>query len=60
MSLPVEPLKEAFKGTPSKVRPAFSVVDWDGDGDWDWLLQDDEGLWFLEFSAGHPGFNMKA
>jgi len=35
-----------------QVRPAFSVVDWDGDGDWDWLLQDDEGLWFLEFSGG--------
>ncbi|OLP92941.1 hypothetical protein AK812_SmicGene25194 [Symbiodinium microadriaticum] len=38
-----------------QVRPAFSVVDWDGDGDWDWLLQDDEGLWFLEFSAGLAG-----
>eukprot|EP00439_Symbiodinium_sp_Y106_P041174 s1589_g5.t1 len=41
-----------FQMNSTSIEPAFSVVDWDGDGDLDWILRDDEGLWFLEFSAG--------
>ncbi|CAE7576720.1 ECHIA, partial [Symbiodinium necroappetens] len=41
-----------FQMNSTNVEPAFTVVDWDGDGDLDWILRDDEGLWFLEFSAG--------
>ncbi|CAE7945705.1 ECHIA [Symbiodinium sp. KB8] len=41
-----------FQMNSTNVEPAFTVVDWDGDGDLDWILRDDQGLWFLEFSAG--------
>ncbi|CAE7501047.1 crt [Symbiodinium natans] len=49
---PANPFRDIrFKMKGTQATPAFAVVDWDSDGDLDWLLQDHEGLWFMDFDS---------